>query len=87
MELVLLCTEYHATNHDTGLIKTARTSGRDSRKVSAPNPPVGDHYGVKPIHEAAYHNQLESLKLLLKKGGRMTTADGKGRTVLHKVCT
>ena len=46
---------------------------------------VGDRHGQEPIHEAASANCLDILKLLHKKGARLTATDKKGQTPVHKV--
>ena len=47
---------------------------------------IGDQNGNRPSHDAAYHNKLDCLKLLLKTGqATISDVDLKGRNILHKV--
>ena len=46
---------------------------------------AGDSSGSLPSHDAAYHDKLQCLKILIKKGAKSSLQDDKGRNVLHKV--
>ncbi|XBJ07116.1 hypothetical protein VPH35_012683 [Triticum aestivum] len=55
--------------------------------VNAPAPGVGDFAGVTPFMTSVQSDDVSTVKYLLDRGGDLTKADGKGRTVLHHAAT
>ncbi|KAM3399907.1 hypothetical protein ACQJBY_005024 [Aegilops geniculata] len=55
--------------------------------VNAPAPGVGDFAGVTPFMTSVQSGDVSTVKYLLDRGGDLTKADGKGRTVLHHAAT
>ncbi|KAF6987527.1 hypothetical protein CFC21_005164 [Triticum aestivum] len=55
--------------------------------VNAPAPGVGDFAGVTPFMTSVQSDDVSTVKYLLDRGGDLTKADGKGRSVLHHAAT